>query len=153
MRRLVLFGFIAAVPPWVLLAVLAGNEGLQRSISKGAWTLITERPHVGLAVAMATLALAWVAAPLLGGRTSLLAPIAVLAWNLVAGLILAPIAIGELEPVHAPLVVAATTVCGLTLVAAWAGARLRRRSRRALGLTGPMLAADDAEPPESEAPG
>jgi len=128
MRRLVLFGFIVAVPPWVVLGTLAGNEGLQRSIAKGAWTLLTERPHAGLAVAVTTLGLAWLAAPLLRGRTPLLAPIAVLAWNLLAGLVVAPIAIGELEPGHAPLVVAATTVCGLTLVAAWSGAWLRLRS-------------------------
>ena len=127
MRRVGLFGLIVAVPPWILLAILAGNEGLQRSISQGAWTLITDRPQAGLAVVGATLALAMLAAPLLRSRRPLLAPLAVLAANLVAGLVLAPLAVGELGPVHAPLVIAATTVCGLTLVAAWAGAWLRLR--------------------------
>lgn len=73
MRRIGLFGLIVAVSPWLLLAVLAGNEGLQRSISTGAWTLITERPQAGLAVIGATLALSILAAPLLRGRSPLVA--------------------------------------------------------------------------------
>jgi hypothetical protein len=95
MRRVGLFGVVAAVPPWILLALVAGNAGLQRSISGGAWTLITERPQAGLVVIGATFALSVVAASLLRGLRLLLAPLAVLAPNLVAGLVLAPIAVGS----------------------------------------------------------
>ena len=146
MRRISMFWLIVAVPPCLVLAFLAGNEGLQRSISKGALTLITERPQAGLAVIGATLALSALAAPLLRGRNPLHAPLALLGWNLVAGLVLAPLAIGELEPVHAPLVIAATTVCGLTFLAAYLGAWARLRSGDA---TEPLDADDD--PQEADA--
>ena len=130
MRRVILFGFVVAVPSWVALALLAGNVGLQRSVASGAWTLLVERPEAGLGSVAVALGIAWLAAPMLGTRGPLQGVLAVLGWNLVAGLVLAPLAIGELEPIHAPIVIAATTVCGLTLLAAWAGTKLRLRSRR-----------------------
>jgi hypothetical protein len=124
MRRLGAFGLLVAVPSWLAL-LLGGNVGLQRSITGGAWTLLFERPAVGLgaiAIAFATAFAAW---PLVRGRSPLAAAFAVTGWNLVAGLLLAPLAIGELEPAMAGLVLGATTVCGLTVLAAWLGAWLR----------------------------
>ncbi len=52
----------------------------------------------------------------------------VVAWNVVAGLVLAPVTIGALEPTTAGLTIGATTVCGLTPLAAWAGTTLRARA-------------------------
>lgn len=124
MRRLAVYGFVVAVPSWLVLAAAAGNAGLQRSIG-GAWTLLTERPAAGLGATAVSLVLAFAAWPIVRRRSPLAGVHAVLGWNVVAGVVLAPIAIGELEPVHAPLVIGATTVCGLTLLAAWAGAWLR----------------------------
>jgi FtsH-binding integral membrane protein len=115
---------------WIALAATAGGVGLQRSISKGAVTLF-EEPLVPVVVGLVAFVLAYLSARLL--RVS--APqvlVGVLVGDLIAGLVLAPIAIGELEPIHAPLVIAAVSVLGIQPAAAFGGAWLgagRTRSR------------------------
>jgi hypothetical protein len=56
--------------------------------------------------------------------------IGVLLGDAIAGLMLAPTAIGELEPIHAQIVFAAVSVLGVQPAAAFIGAAVgRRRSR------------------------
>lgn len=113
---------------WLAFAVAAGGVGLQRSISKGAVTLF-EQPLVVVFVALAAFAIAFVGAKRLRlNGVQLL--VGVMIGDLIAGLILAPIAIGELEPIDAPLVFAAVALFGVQPVAAFAGAwAARARSR------------------------
>ena len=105
---------------WLALAAAAGNVGLQRSISKGAVTLF-EQPLVVVIVGLVAFGLAFVSARRLriSGVQIL---VGTLIGDLFAGLVLAPIAIGELEPIHAPLVLAAVSLLGLQPGAAFAGA-------------------------------
>lgn len=121
-------GAAVCLATWSVLAATAGNVGLQRSIARGGITLL-ELPSVVLLVALVAVAVAFVAAK----RLDLTAPqlvAAVLIGDLFAGLILAPLAVGELEPIHAPLVFAAVSVMGLqpaaAFVGAWAGLRLAK---------------------------
>jgi hypothetical protein len=110
-------GSLVALASWVALAVGAGNVGLQRSISIGAWTLFTEHPiAVGLSLGASALTCLVVAFGLrlgTGDAAPMLATLAVL--DMVAGLVLAPLAIGELEPIHAPLVFASVSLLGLQI--------------------------------------
>ena len=125
LSRLVAGGAVVCLATWLALAAAAGNVGLQRSISKGALTLfevpsvVLLVPLVGAAVAFVTARRLVLTAPQLAG--------AVLAGDLFAGIVLAPLAVGELEPIHAPLVIAAVAVMGLqpaaVFVGAWAGFR------------------------------
>jgi hypothetical protein len=112
---------VVCVATWGALGVGAGNTGLQRSISAGALSLF-ERP---LAVALVA-AVAFGSASLLVALLPGVRPSRLLAWilagDLIAGLVLAPLLIGELEPVHAPLVVAAVAVAGVQPLAAVVGA-------------------------------
>ena len=128
LSRVIAGGAAVCLASWFALAAAAGNVGLQRSISKGGVSLF-ELPSVLVLVALAASAVAFVAAK----RLDLTAPqlvLAVLVGDLVAGLVLAPLAVGELEPIHAPLVFAAVSVMGLqpaaAFVGAWAGQRVAR---------------------------
>jgi hypothetical protein len=105
---------------WLVLQATAGDVGLQRSISKGAVTLF-ELPIAILGVTLSAFAVAFVTAARLRLAPHLLL-IGVIIGDAVAGLVLAPLAVGELEPVHAPLVFAAVSVLGLQPAAALAGA-------------------------------
>ena len=104
------------------------QTGLQWPISKGASTLY-EQPLVVALAAATGFAIAYVCAkrlhlpafPLLVG---------VLLGDAFAGLVLAPIAVGELEPIHAPLVFAAVSALGVQPAAALAGATIARRHSR-----------------------
>jgi hypothetical protein len=105
---------------WLALAGTAGDVGLQRSISKGAVTLF-EQPLVVVVVALMAFAIAFASARRLAvGAVELL--VGVLIGDLIAGLVLAPLAIGELEPIHAPLVFAAVSLLGVQPAAAYLGA-------------------------------
>jgi hypothetical protein len=119
---------IVCLTTWVAL-LAAGNVGLQRSISKGALTLF-EQPFAVALVVVTGLAVGFAMARWLGVRPLALL-VGVLLGDALAGLVLAPIAIGELEPIHAPLVFAAVSVVGLQPLAALAGAVLGHRSERA----------------------
>lgn len=117
MRRTLVAGSLIAIASWLALAVGAGNVGLQRSISIGAWTLFTEQPMaVGMSLgasALACLVLGFGLRLGTGDAAPMLATLAVL--DVVAGLVLAPLAIGELEPIHAPLVFASVSLLGLQI--------------------------------------
>ena len=126
LSRTVAGGTAVCLATWSALAAAAGNVGLQRSISKGGITLF-ELPSVLVLVALVAIAVAFVAAK----RLDLTAPqlvVAILVGDLVAGLVLAPLAVGELEPNHAPLVSAAVSVMGLQPAAAFVGAWAGRRA-------------------------
>jgi lysylphosphatidylglycerol synthetase-like protein (DUF2156 family) len=120
--RLVIASGIVCLASWLALAAGAGNVGLQRSISKGAISLL-EQPLAIVLVAV----VAFVAGAVLT-RAFHLRPVplllGVLVGDLVAGVVLAPIAVGELEPIHAALVFAAVTVLGVQPTATLAGAWL-----------------------------
>ena len=111
---------------WFAL-LAAGDTGLQWSISKGAATLF-EQPLVVALVAATGFVIAFVCANRLQ-LAALPLLVGVLLGDAFAGLVLAPILIGELEPIHAPLVFAAVSVLGVQPAAALAGAALARRSR------------------------
>ena len=109
---------------WLGLLVGAGNVGLQRSVAIGPVTLL----EVPIALVLAAV-LAFVASFVLSrlaAEPRPLHPLRVMAWVLVGDLIgaalLAPLAIGELEVIHAPTVFAAITALGLQPLAAAAGA-------------------------------
>jgi hypothetical protein len=124
--RALVFGLAVAASSWLVLAFAAGNVGLQRAVSSGPWTLLTERPVAALLAVATALAIAFVARPLLRHAGIAAGVVGVVAWNVIAAVVLAPLAVGELEVAHAPIVFGATTVLGLQLVAAWLGARLRQ---------------------------
>jgi hypothetical protein len=119
------------VSSWLALAFAAGNVGLQQSISNGATTLF-ERPVVLVLVAVAAFGVAFVSARTLHLRPAPLL-IGVLLGDAIAGLVLAPIAVGELEPLHAPLVFAAVSVLGIQPAAALAGGWAAHRLARGKG--------------------
>jgi hypothetical protein len=125
--RLAVGSAAVCLATWLAL-LTAGGVGLQRSISKGAITLF-EQPHVVALVAVTALAVGYLCAGRLGLR-----PVALVAGVLLgdafAGLVLAPLAIGELEPIHAPLVFAAVSVVGIQPAAAFVGAALGHRPAR-----------------------
>ena len=130
--RMAAAGAAVCLASWLVLTVAAGNVGLQRSISKGAVTLL-ELPIAVVAVALTSFAVAFVLAPRLR-LAAIPVLLAVLVGDAFAGLVLAPLAVGELEPIHAALVFAAVTVLGLQPAAAFLGAwaaNLRSREIRA----------------------
>ncbi|TAJ99624.1 MAG: hypothetical protein EPO36_11240 [Chloroflexota bacterium] len=131
-RRLIVGGSAVCLASWLALAATAGNVGLQRSISKGGISLF-ELPTVIVLVAVVAAAAGFVAARQLRLSAPKLVA-AVLVGDLFAGLVLAPFAIGELEPIHAPLVVAAVSVMGLQPAAAFVGAWAGRKAARDIPL-------------------
>lgn len=127
MRRLVLGSAIVCITTWLALPVGTGPVGLQRSISKGAISLL-EHPWALILVATVAVGTAYAVT-----RAFRLDPVQLLIGILVgdafAGLVLAPLAVGELEPIHAPLVFAAVSVLGLQPGAALFGAWVASRRR------------------------
>jgi hypothetical protein len=132
MQRIPLVAGAAAIGSWIALGLGAGNVGLQRSISSGAWTLFTERPlTVGLSLATATsisLGLGWLIR--LAGRDALGLAAGIALMDAIAGLVLAPLAIGELGPIHAPLVFLSVSLLGLQVVVPAAAVAIVGRLRR-----------------------
>ena len=116
---------IVCLATWFALQLGAGNVGLQRSISKGAISLI-EQPAALILVAVAALVTAYAVTRIFRLRPIPLL-IGVLLGDAFAGIVLAPIAVGELEPIHAPLVFAAVSVLGLQPAAALLGSWLAAR--------------------------
>ncbi|OGO54046.1 MAG: hypothetical protein A2V84_09700 [Chloroflexi bacterium RBG_16_70_13] len=113
---------IVCVTSWLALAVGAGNIGLQRSVAVGPLTLLEQPLTVVLVAAVSlgtALAVGWAL------RVSPLQLLAgVLVGDVAGAVILAPVAIGELEPIHAPVVFAAIAVLGIQPAAAWLGAAI-----------------------------
>jgi hypothetical protein len=117
--RLIVGTASVCLASWLAL-LAAGGVGLQRSISKGAGTLF-EQPVAVVLVAAAAFGVAYLSARGLNLRALPLF-VGVLLGDVLAGLVLAPLAVGELEPIHAPLVFAAVTVLGIQPAAALLGA-------------------------------
>ena len=124
--RLVIGSGLVCVVSWLALAGGAGNVGLQRSISKGAASLV-DYPLALVLVALTALVASFVVTRLWRLRPRDLV-IGVLIGDALAGVALAPLLIGELEPIHAPLVFAAVTALGLQPAGALIGAWLATRS-------------------------
>lgn len=124
--RLAFGSGIVCVASWLALAAGAGNVGLQRSISKGAASLV-DYPNALILVAAVAFAAAFVVTRAWRLRTRDVV-IGVLIGDGVAGVGLAPALIGELELIDAPLVFVAVSVLGLQPAAALIGAWLATRS-------------------------
>lgn len=119
---------LVCVASWIGLYVGAGWIGLSRSVAVSPLTLV----EVPLALALAA-ALACVMAWLPGRLDPASAPIprrllaAVLIGDLFGAAALAPLLVGELEVIHAPVVFAAITALGLQPLAGFLGAWLSPR--------------------------
>ena len=119
---------LVCVASWIGLEVGAGNIGLQRSVAVSPLTLA----EVPLALCLAA-ALAFVIAWLPRRLDRKAAPdpvwlvIGVLIGDVIGAVVLAPVLVGELEVIHAPVVFAAITALGLQPLAAFLGAWLSRR--------------------------
>lgn len=117
-------GAAICIASWLGLLFGAGNVGLQRSVAIGPVTLL-EVPVALLLAATLAFVSAFVLSPL-AAKPRPLHSLKVVAWVLVGDLIgavlLAPLAIGELEVIHAPTVFAAITALGLQPLMAAAGA-------------------------------
>lgn len=131
--RLILGSGVVCIASWLALAVGAGGDGLQRSISKGATSLFIEQSVAVALVAVTAFAIALLVTRVLGLRPMAVV-VGVFVGDVLAGLVLAPLAVGELEPIHAPLVVAAVSVLGVQPLAALAGALLAARAPRSTHL-------------------
>src|SRR5687767_9169600 len=114
-------GALVCLASWLGLWAGAGYIGLSRSVAVGPQTLLEVPMALVLASALAFVA-AFGVARLAGGTR----PLQLVAWVLVGDVIgaavLAPLAIGELEVVHAPVVFAAISALGIQPLAAAAGA-------------------------------
>ena len=131
--RIAAVAALACVASWIGLLIGAGNVGLQRSVAVSPLTLL----ELPLALGMASV-LAFIAASLPGliDRRFVPAPVplvgGVLVGDVIGAAVLAPILIGELEVIHAPVVFASLSALGLQPLAAFLGAWLSRpRDERA----------------------
>ncbi len=113
---------------WGGLFLGAGNVGLQRSVAVGPGTLVEVPLGLILAAAMAFLAAFTL---LVLARTPQIVPwhlvVAVIIGDMVGALILAPLAVGELTPLNAPIVFLALAALGAQPMAALLGAHTARR--------------------------
>lgn len=132
MIRTLVSAVAVCVASWLGLLAGAGNVGIQRSVSLGPLTLFEHPLAIVLATGMAfVIALA---ATTLRGSTRLrpLSLVAgVLAGDAIGALVLAPLAVGELTPLNAPVVFVALAVLGLQPLATLAGAAAPRMLRPA----------------------
>ena len=132
--RLAITAALVCAVSWIGLLIGAGNIGLQRSVAISPLTLF----ELPLALVLSA-ALAFVTAALPGwlDRSSAPAPGrlvgGVLIGDILGAVVLAPILIGELEVIHAPVVFASITALGLQPLAAFLGALLSR-SRGRVGI-------------------
>ncbi len=113
---------------WGGLFLGAGNIGLQRSVAVGPGTLVEVPLGLILAAALAFLAAFTL---LVLARTPQIVPwhlvVAVIVGDMVGALILAPLAVGELTPLNAPIVFLALAALGAQPMAAFLGAHTARR--------------------------
>lgn len=111
---------------WLALSAGGGNVGLQRSVAAGPTTL-GERPlaivFVAIVSLIAALTITIVARSMRSGPLLL----SVLAWDVVGAAVLAPLAIGELEPFHSPVVFVVLTVVGVQPLEALVGSGIGQR--------------------------
>jgi len=123
------FGALVCLASWAALAIGAGNVGLQHSVSRDPVFFATTYP-VTIALSLAAaFAAAFIFARI--QRTprafALLGALAVLLGDVVAGFMVAPVMVGELEFEHGFIVLLAISLYGLQLAAAWLGAFLGSR--------------------------
>jgi len=127
--RTVAVATLACVASWIGLWIGAGWIGLSRSVAVSPLTLV-EVPLGLLFAVIAAFVIGWLPGRL--DRKSAPDPIrmvaAVLIGDIIGAAVLAPVLIGELEVVHAPIVFASITALGLQPVAAFLGAWLSRRA-------------------------
>ena len=120
---------VVCLASWLGLWAGAGSVGLSRSVALSPLTLL----ELPLALVLAT-ALALVAVLGLTRLARGTPPIQLVAWVLVGDLfgaaVLAPLAVGELTVIHAPVVFVAITALGLQPLAAAAGAWIAGRGVR-----------------------
>lgn len=124
-----MFGTLVCAASWLILAVGAGNVGLQRSVSDGPWLLLSEHPAAVPALLVVAFLVSYFLARGLLRITALEAAAWILTGDLFASIVLAPLLIGELEVVHAPIVFATISFFGLQIAAATLGAWLATRIR------------------------
>ncbi len=121
-------GVLVSIATWVTLGLSVGNVGLQRSVAIGPGTLL-ERPSalvltLAVALAVAGLAARWLSS----GRASLPVLVAsVIVCDLVASVILAPLAVGELEVHDWPGVFVVISLFGAQPAVAGLGAAIAAR--------------------------
>lgn len=115
MRTAIVAGIIC-LGSWAALLVGAGNVGLQRSVSMGPWTLV-EFP---LALLLAALLAFGAALAQRDGPARLVALI--LLGDVIGAIVVAPLAVGELTPINAPVVFVVLAALGLQPLAAALGA-------------------------------
>ncbi len=119
--RTAAIGAVVCLASWLGLRAGAGYVGLSRSVAVSPLTLL----EVPMALVLAS-ALAFLAALGLTRLAGGIRPLQLMAWvlagDLIGAAVLAPLAIGELEVVHAPIVFAAISALGMQPLAAAAGA-------------------------------
>lgn len=132
MVRTLVSAALVCAASWVGLLVGAGNVGLQRSVSIGPLTLF-EHPLAIVLATGAAFVVALAATAFRGSSSS--RPLglvgAVLAGDAIGAVILAPLAVGELTPLNAPVVLVALAVVGLQPLAVLAGTAAPRVLRPA----------------------
>lgn len=118
---------LACVVSWLLLAMVAGNVGLQRTVSTGPETLLASPLSllVPLAGAFGT-SYAW--SRRFGKGSALPFTVALIGWNLLGALILAPAAVGEVTVQRWREVLITITLFGTQILAAGLGWWIALRS-------------------------
>ena len=119
--RAAAIGAVVCLASWLGLWAGAGYVGLSRSVAVSPTSLF----EVPMALVLAS-ALAFVSAFGLTRLARGTLPLQLVAWVLVGDLfgagVLAPLAVGELEMAHAPIVFAAISALGMQPLAAGVGA-------------------------------
>lgn len=126
MRSAAVTGIVVCIGSWLALWALAGWIGLSRSVAVGPFTLF-ERPLAIVAPTAIAFAGAYAAGTLMRPASPLAVLAAVLVGDLVGAAVLAPIAVGELEVIHTPIVFPVLALLGLQPVAAVTAAWLAAR--------------------------
>jgi len=128
MTRTVVTATLVCLASWVGLAIGAGNVGLQRAVSAGPLTLLEQPLAVVLSTGLAFAATAVLTEIPVATRSDLRSLIgAVLLGDAVGALVIAPVAIGELEVRDAPVVFVVLATLGLQPVAVDLARQARRR--------------------------
>ena len=132
MIRTLLSAAAVCITSWIGLLVGAGNVGLQRSVATGPLSLF-EYPLAILLAAGAAFLISVAATRVRASSrpTPLTLAAAVLAGDALGALVVAPLAVGELTPLNAPVVFVALAVVGLQPLAVLAGAAIPRVLRPA----------------------
>ena len=129
--KLAIASGLVCLMSWAALGLAAGNEALQRSVSSMGPLSLLERPIAILlpaAIALAAAALlARTIAPIIPSRLLK----GVLVGDALGSILIAPLLIGELGPLNAPITFAVLAALGAqplaAFVGAWVGAQGSRR--------------------------